>query len=177
MTLAVRTGVEPVSVLKAVRDLVKSLDANVPIFQVRTIEEQFSSSLGYQRIATALLNGFSVLALLLVALGLYGVLAYSVSLRTREIGVRLALGAQIPDVLRLVLRQGLRLVVFGFVLGLFGAFAGTRLIRSELYGIDPLDPLVFGAVTALFAIIAALACWLPAHRATKVDPMVALRAE
>ena len=177
MTLAVRTGLESGSVTKAIRELVKSLDANIPVFQVRTIEQQFSSSLGYQRVTTALLNGFSVLALLLVALGLYGVLAYSVSLRTREIGVRLALGAQIPDVLRSVLQQGLRLVGFGFVLGLFGAFAGTRLIRSQLYGIDPLDPLVFGAVTVLFAIVALLACWLPARRATKVDPMIALRAE
>jgi len=177
MTLAVRTGLAPASITKAIRDLVKSLDAHVPVFQVRTIEQQFSSSLGYQHLATALLNGFSALALLLVAVGLYGVLAYSVSLRTREIGVRLALGAKISDVLRLVLQQGLRLVVIGLFLGLLGAFAGTRLIRSQLYGISPLDPLVFGAITVLFVIVAVLAYWLPARRATKVDPLVALRTE
>jgi putative ABC transport system permease protein len=177
LTLAVQTGLEPSSTVDSIHRLVKALDVSVPIFQVRTIEQQVSSSLGYQRLATTLLNGFSVLALLLVALGLYGVLAFSVGSRTREIGLRLALGAQITDIFRLVIRQGAILVVAGLVLGLGGAVAGTSVLRSQLYGVDALDPVVFGAVALLLIAVAALACWLPARRATKVDPMVALRAE
>ncbi len=177
LTLAVRTGIEPAGTIAMLRALVKSLDANVPVFQVRTLEQQVSSSLAFQRLATTLLNAFGVLTLALVALGLYGVLAYSVSLRTREIGLRLALGAQIADILRLILRQGFVLVAAGLVLGLGGAMAGTSLLRSQLYGVGPLDPFVLGAITLLFLFVSALACFLPARRATKVDPMVALRSE
>jgi ABC-type antimicrobial peptide transport system permease subunit len=127
--------------------------------------------------AATLLTGFGALALFLAALGIYGVIAYSVSRRTREIGVRLALGAQIADVLLLVLKQGLHLVVIGMVLGIFGAVAAARVLRSFLYSVDPGDPLTFLAVIGVLSAAALVACWLPARRATKVDPIQALRYE
>jgi ABC-type antimicrobial peptide transport system permease subunit len=177
LSIAVRTGLEPSGTIALLRELVKSLDANVPVFGVRTMAQQKDGSLALQRMAAALLSGFGVLALLLAALGVYGVLAYSVSRRTREIGVRVALGAQIADVLVLVLRQGIRLVTTGVVLGLAGAFAATRLLRGFLYEVQPLDLLTFVTVVVVLAVVAVFACWLPARRAAKVDPMEALRYE
>ena len=177
LTLAVRTGIEPAATIATLRALVKSLDPGVPVFQVRTLEQQLSGSLAFQRLGTTLLNGFGALTLSLAALGLYGVLACTVSRRTREIGVRVALGAQRADIVWLVLRQGFRLVALGIIFGLGGALAGTGLLRSQLFGVGSLDPLVFSAVTLLLLVVAALAAWLPARRATKIDPMVALRTE
>jgi predicted permease len=176
-TLMVRTGLDPSATVTALRGLMKSLDANVPVFNVRTLAQQKDSSLALQRMAATLLGGFGVLALLLAALGIYGVLAYSVSRRTREIGVRMALGAQLADVLRLVLRQGLGLAGVGLALGLAGAFGATRLLRGFLYEVQPLDPLTFAAVVVLLTVVVLVACWLPARRASRVDPMVALRSE
>jgi macrolide transport system ATP-binding/permease protein len=177
LTLSVRTGLEPAATIALLRELVKSLDASVPVFGVRTLAQQKDGSLALQRMAATLLSGFGVLALMLASLGIYGVLAYSVSRRTREIGVRMALGAQVADVLGLVLRQGFGLVMVGMALGLASAFAATRLLRSFLYEVKPLDPLTFGSVVLLLAFVALLACWLPARRAAKVDPMVTLRCE
>jgi predicted permease len=177
LTLAVRTGFDPSATIAALRGVVKSVDAGVPVFNVRTLAQQRDGSIALQRMAATLLSGFGVLALLLTALGIYGVLAYSVSRRTREIGVRMALGAQVADVLRLVLRQGLGLVGIGLVLGLIGAFGATRLLRSFLYDVRSLDPLTFATVIVLLAAVALFACWLPARRAARVDPMVALRKE
>jgi predicted permease len=177
LTLSLRTGFDSSATVAALRGIVKSLDNNVPIFGIRTLEQQKDGSLALQRMTAMLLGGFGALALLLAALGIYGVLAYSVSRQTREIGVRMALGAQVSDVLRLVLRQGLGLAGIGLVLGLGGALAMTRLLRSFLYEVTPLDPLIFAIVFALLASVSLLACWLPARRATKVDPMVALRHE
>jgi putative ABC transport system permease protein len=177
LTLAVRTGVDPAATIAQLRGLVKSLDANVPVFDIRTLAQQKQGSLALQRMAATLLSGFGVLALLLAALGIYGVLAYSVSRRTREIGVRMALGAQLSDVLKMVMRQGLGMVVLGLVLGLAGAVGVTRLLRSFLFEIEPLDPFTFGSVILLLAVAALVASWLPARRAAKVDPMVALRTE
>ena len=142
-----------------------------------TLAQQKDGSLALQRMAATLLSGFGSLALLLAALGIYGVLAYSVSRRTREIGVRMALGAQLADVLGLVLRQGLGLVTIGVVVGLAGAFAVTRLLRNFLYEVQPLDPFTFISVVVVLAAVALLACWLPARRAAKIDPMEALRCE
>jgi predicted permease len=177
LTLAVRTGLETAATVSVLRELVKSLDSAVPVFGIRTLAQQKNGSLALQRMAATLLSGFGVLALLLAALGIYGVLAYSVGRRTREIGVRMALGAQIADVLGLVLRQGLVLVTLGVAVGLAGAFAVTRVLRNFLYDVRPLDPLTFVVVVVVLAAVALLACWLPARRAAMVDPMEALRYE
>jgi putative ABC transport system permease protein len=177
LTLVARTGVEPGATIKLLRGLVKSLDATVPVFQVRTLAEQKNGSLALQRLAAHLLGGFGLLALALAALGIYGVLAYSVSRRTREIGVRMALGAQIGDVLRLVILQGLGLVGLGLALGLAGAFAVTRLLSSFLFEVKPLDAPTFLVVVMVLILVALGACWLPARRAAKVHPMEALRCE
>jgi putative ABC transport system permease protein len=177
LTLAVRSALEPSAAIGMARDVVKSLDANIPMFRVQTMAQQKSGALALERMAATLLGGFGLLALLLAALGIYGVLAYSVSRRIREIGVRMALGAQISDVLALVLRQGLLLVGIGATLGLASAVAATHLLKSFLHEINPLDPFTFGIVVALLALVAFVACWLPARRAARVDPMVALRYE
>ncbi len=177
LTLSVRTGLDPSATITQLRGLVRSLDATVPVFDVRTLAQQKDGSLALQRMAASLLSGFGVVGLLLAALGIYGVLAYSVSRRTREIGVRMALGAQLTDVLAMIMRQGLGMVVVGMVLGLAVAAGVCQLLRSFLFEIKPLDPLTFGVVIALLAGVALLASWLPARRAARVDPMVALRAE
>jgi predicted permease len=176
-TLSIRTGLVPSATISLLREVVKSLDANVPTFDARTLAQQKDGSLALQRMAAALLTGFGLLALLLAALGIYGVLAYAVSQRTREIGVRMALGAQVADVLRLVLGQGLVLIGAGLVLGLIGAFGATRLLVGFLYEVKPLDPMTFVAVVMILALVALVACWLPARRAARVNPMVALRHE
>jgi macrolide transport system ATP-binding/permease protein len=175
LTLAVRSGIEPAAMIAAVRGVVKSFDASVPIFDIRTLARQRDGSLALQRMAATLLGGFGLLAVLLAALGMHGMLAFLVSRRTREIGVRMALGAQISDVVGLVLRRGLGLAGVGLVLGLAGAFGATRVLRGFLYEVQPLDPLTFGLVTVGLAVVAFAACYLPARRAAKVDPMVALR--
>jgi predicted permease len=177
LTLAVRTGLEPSGTIALLRELVKTLDANVPVFGLRTLAQQKDGSLALQRMAATLLGGFGVLALLLAALGIYGVLAYSVSRRTREIGVRMALGAQVADVLGLVVWQGVGLAGVGIVIGLAGAFGATRLLRGFLYEVRPLDPITFFGVVVLLSLVVLVACWLPARRAAKVDPMEALRHE
>jgi len=177
LTLAVRTGVEPAATIALLRDVVKSLDANVPVFGVRTLAQQKDGSLALQRMAATLLGGFGVLALSLAALGIYGVLSYSVSRRTREIGVRMALGAQVTDVLGLVMRQGLGLAAVGLALGAASAMGVSQLMRSFLFEINPLDPLAFGIAVVVLSAVALLACWLPARRAARVDPMEALRNE
>jgi predicted permease len=177
LTLSVRTAVAPSTVVPTLRGLVKLIDPNVPVFNVYTLEQQKDGALSLQRMAALLLSGFGALALLLAALGIYGVLAYWVSRRTREIGVRMALGAKIANVLTLVMRQGLALVATGMALGLCGALALTRLLRGFLYETATFDPLTFASVLVVLGVVSVLACWLPARRAARVDPMVALRHE
>lgn len=177
LTLAVRTGIDPGATIQMLRESVKGLDAAVPVFGLHTLEQQKIESLWLERMAAAVLTAFGALALLLAAVGIYGVLAFSVGKRTREIGVRMALGAQITDVFAMVFRQGLGVVLVGIGVGLLGTFAVTRALRSFLFEITPLDPVTFGFVILLLAVAASLACWLPARKAARVDPMEALRNE
>jgi putative ABC transport system permease protein len=153
------------------------LDRNVPLSQVRTYDDYFAQTLAEPRFNTLLLGLFAGLALLLTAIGLYGVLAYSVSQRTAEIGIRMALGARGADVLALVLRQGMTLALIGVTVGLLVARAGTRLLSNLLYDVSATDPLTFTLVALLLLFVALLACWIPARRATRVDPLIALRCE
>ncbi|HXT64703.1 MAG TPA: ABC transporter permease [Pyrinomonadaceae bacterium] len=177
MTLVVRTTGEPQSIVTSVRQQIGALDANLPTANVKTLREQVDLSLFPSRVAAWTLGGFGVLALLLAAIGIYGVVSYSVAQRTREIGLRRALGAKESDVLRLVLGEGSFVILIGLALGLLLAFAATRMIAGFLYGVAPTDPLTFVMVPLLLGLIAVVACYLPARRATKVDPMVALRYE
>src|SRR5262249_40461423 len=145
--------------------------------EVEQFAEVLKRTRGPLRVGTSLASLFGVLALALAAMGLYGVTAFAVVQRTHEIGVRMALGAQAADVVRLVLRQGSRLVIIGVALGLLLSAVATRVLAAALYGISPTDPLTFGVITLLLGIVTLLACWIPARRATQVDPLVALRHE
>src|SRR5262245_17257536 len=177
MALAVRAAASPESLAPAIRDQVKRMDPNLPLTQVLTMTEVVSLSIYRPRLMVSLFGVFAGVALLLASVGIYGVMSYSVAQRTHEIGVRMALGAQRGDVLRLIVAQGMNLIVVGAAIGLAGALAFTRLIQSLLFEVTTTDPVTFGLVAALLGIVALLACYIPARRATKVDPMVALRAE
>ncbi|HET7551529.1 MAG TPA: ABC transporter permease [Gemmatimonadaceae bacterium] len=181
MNLIVRATGEPAALIPALKRAVLGVEPAIPIagggadFQV--MDEQSARGLGAQRFNTSLLGMFALAALLLAAIGIYGLMAYAVTQRTREMGIRMALGAQPRDVLSLVVRQGMMLAVIGIALGVAGAFAVTRLLASMLYGVAPTDPATFASVAGLLGAVALLACWLPARRAARVDPTVALRAE
>jgi len=175
ITLLVKTAGEPASLAAAVSAAAREIDPNVPVFKIRTMEEQKSRSLSMQRMAATLLSAFGVVALALAAMGVYGVLAYSVNRRTHEIGVRMALGAGRSEVLGMILRQGMKLVLIGLGVGLAGAIATARAMGGFLHGVGHFDPLAFGLMVATMAAVSALACWLPARRAALVQPMTALR--
>jgi predicted permease len=177
MTLIVRTSGEPRSVAATVREQLRALDANLPVAGVKTLRDQLDLSLFPSRVAAWTLGGFGMLALLLAAIGIFGVVSYSVAQRTREIGVRMALGAKAKDVLRLVLGEGLFVIAIGLALGLLLAFASTRVIAGFLYGVGATDPVTFTGVPLLLGLVALVASYIPARRATKVDPLVALRDE
>jgi putative ABC transport system permease protein len=177
VTLLVRTQGEPAALLASVRGAVHSIDPQLPIFAVRTMSEAVSASLGRQRLAATLIGGFSILALFLAALGLYGVLAYSVTQRTREIGIRIALGSPRGAIFRLIVRHGMTMVAVGIVVGLTLALASGPLFRHFVYGVAPHDPLTLGGASLVLGGIAILACSIPARRAVRIDPMVALRHE
>ena len=174
---AVRTKVDPNAMLSVVRSEIAALDPTQAITRVATMDELVATHLAQPRFSAVLLNWLSGLALLLAAVGIYGVLAYSVAQRTGEFGVRLALGARSSDILKLVIGQGMRLVVAGLLIGLVASSVLTRLLEKLLFGVSTTDPLTFGVVALLLTAVALLACWLPARRATKVDPMIALRHE
>jgi macrolide transport system ATP-binding/permease protein len=176
-SFVLRSTGQPNALLADVRREVQGLDRNLPVQVLRTLPEHVSEALWPAQLGAGLLAVFGLLALTLAAVGLSAVIAYLVSQRTREIGIRLALGAQARDVLKLVVWQGLKLTFSGVVIGLFGAFALTRLLENLLYGLSPTDPLTFLAITTLLVAVALLACYIPARRATKVDPLVALRYE
>jgi predicted permease len=170
-----RTAVEPNSLIPVVRDIVNRVDSNLPLFDVRTQSERIEQLMVQERIIARLSSFFGILALLLTCIGLYGLLAYEVTRRTREIGIRVALGAQQLNVIGLVVGQGIILVIVGAVFGLGAGFGMTRYLESLLFGVRPVDPLTFAAVVILLFIVALIACYLPARRASRVDPMVALR--
>ena len=182
-TFEVRTAGDPTAVVPAVRQAVAEVDANLPLNSVKTQVEQADETLRMERLFARLLTLFGLLAQQLAAIGLFGVMAYAVSQRTREIGIRMALGADRSDVLKMILRQGMTLALLGVVLGLAGAYVLTRTLESQLdlksmlYGVKVSDPLTYGVIAAGLTLVALVACSIPARRATKVDPMVALRYE
>jgi putative ABC transport system permease protein len=177
MTLVIRTDREPAALAPAVQREIRSLDPNQPISDLRTMNQVMSEWVARSRFNTLLLGLFAGLATLLSAVGIFGVMNYSVALRTRELGLRLAIGAQPRQVLLLVLRQGLLLTVIGVVLGLAAAFALTRLLSGLLFGVQAVDLSTFTTISLLLTIVSLLACYLPARRAMRIDPLRALRYE
>jgi len=177
LTLALRADGDPRNLLNVARAEAQALDKELPVFAVKTLDQHFSSAFASPRFNALALTIFAGAALALTLVGLWGVMAYAVAQRTHEIGIRMALGAQTHDVLKLVVKQGMRLALIGVALGLGGALALTRLIRTLLFGVSATDPLTFALIAFLLTAVALLACWIPARRATKVAPMTALRAE
>ena len=182
-TFEVRTAADPAGSIDAVRQAVAEFDSNLPLNNIKTQIEQGEETLRMERLFAKLLTLFGVLAQQLAAIGLFGVMAYAVSQRTREIGIRMALGADRSNVLKMVMRQGMTLAVLGVVLGLAGSFWLTKYLESKLdlknmlYGVKVSDPVTYAAIAAVLTIVALVACYIPARRATKVDPLVALRYE
>jgi putative ABC transport system permease protein len=177
MAIYVRTDVAPTTITQTLREQVRSLDRDLPVFGDTTMAHVAAESVSRRRFAMQVVGLFGILALLLAAVGIYGVIAYSVTQRTREIGIRVALGASRTAIMRWVLKQGMMLTIAGVVIGLVGAYALTRLLRSLLFGVGPTDILTYGVLAALLTLVALIACYVPARRATKVDPLVALRYE
>jgi ABC-type antimicrobial peptide transport system permease subunit len=177
MTLHVRTSVDPMNLAGTVRREIQSLEKNLPVTGVRPMTEWLSTSLYAARMGAVLVGAFGALALLLASVGLYGLMSFSVSRRTRELGIRIALGAQAGGLFRMVLKEGALLVSIGVGIGLTLAVIVTRLLASFLYGISATDGLTFVSIPVILALVAFLACYLPARRATNVDPMMALRSE
>jgi putative ABC transport system permease protein len=178
MWIVARTSVSnPAGITSAVRKELAEVDRNIPLVRVRVFDEYLSRALARPRFNAMLLSIFAGTALVLTAIGIYGVMAYSVSQRTNEIGIRIALGAGKSSIFRLVVGQAMTIVAISLVAGVLGAFAATRLLNSLLYGIGASDPVTFIAIMFLVTLVAFLAAWLPARRATRVDPIVALRAE
>jgi putative ABC transport system permease protein len=177
MEVALLTAVEPTSMTTAVRNAVAAIDPELPVFNISTMDERLAASVAPRRFNLLLLASFALLAMLLASVGIYGVVSYSVSQRTHEVGVRMALGAQRRDVLKVIVAQGMVLLLTGIGVGLIGAFLLTRFLAALLYGVRPTDSATFAAVSLLLAVVAIVACYIPARRATRVDPMVALRYE
>ena len=171
------SGEDAAVVAGSVARAVRELDSGVPVYGVATLSSLVDKASAQRLFVTRLLAGFAMVAVLLAAIGLYGVVSYGVSQRTREVGVRVALGAQRHDVLRLILRGGLKLVAIGVVTGLGAAFVSTRYLGALVFGVSPVDPLTFAAAAALLAVVALLAHWIPVRRALRIDPASALRAE
>ena len=177
LTLVVRTSSDPMALAGAVRNEILAVDKEQPISSIQTMESLVSASVAQPRFYLLLLGIFAALALILAAVGIYGVLSYSVTQRMHEIGIRMALGAEPSDVIKLVVGHGMMLALIGVAIGLIAAFALTRLMSSLLYGVSATDPVTFAALALLLTAVAMLASYIPARRATKVDPMIALRYE
>jgi len=177
MRVALRTKVDPASMTGSVREAIHSIDPDLPLAKVTTLTTLVDESMSQPRFSMLLLATFGALALLLASIGMYGVISYSVEQRTREIGIRMALGAERSNVFGMILAQGARLAGVGITIGLVAALAVTRLLASFLFGVQPTDPLTFGGVALLLLGVALIASYVPARRATRVDPMIALRYE
>jgi len=176
VTVVVRGRIAPSALVPSMRQVVRSLDPQLPV-NFRTLDQVLSSSLDQRRFSLVIFGVFGTVALLLAAMGIYGVTSYAVAQRTQEIGIRMALGARMSDVLKLVLRSGMSLALMGAAIGVAGAFAATRVMSSLLFGVAPTDLTTFTAVALVLIAVAFIACYIPARRATKVDPLVALRYE
>jgi len=177
MNLVIRSEVDPATLAAAVRGAVAEVDPDQPVANVKLMSQMFADSVAKPRFNYLLLTIFAAVALVLSATGVYGVMSYAVTARTREMGIRLALGAQTTEVLKLVIRQGMRPVIAGIALGLAGAYALTRVMATLLFNVSTTDRAIYAVVATLLALVALLACYLPARRATKVDPVMALREE
>ena len=177
ITLVVRTSRDPEALVPSIKNSVWSLDGNLPISEVITMDRVVMDKTAQSRFEMLLLGTFAVVALVLAAVGIYGVMSYSVSRRTHEIGVRMSLGASRTDVLKLVVREGMALALLGSGVGLGAAALLSRLMTKLLYGVAPTDPVTFVAVASLLIVVALIATFIPASRATRVDPMVSLRCE
>lgn len=175
--LVVRTAGDPANATSAIASAVHATDSGQPVRDVKTLDEILAASLAQQQFSMLLLASFASLALILAAVGIYSVLAYAVRQRQREIGIRIALGAQLGDVLKMVVAEGMRPALIGVALGLAGALALSRVLASLIFGVSQSDPLTFASVSALLATVALVASLVPAYRATRVDPMRALRDE
>jgi putative ABC transport system permease protein len=177
VAIVARTRNNPLALGSTLEHAIRSIDGELPVFGVRSMDQLLGNAIAQQRLTMALLAGFAVLALTLAAVGIYGVMSYAVAQRTHEIGIRMAMGASPGHVLNMIVGQGMMLTAVGTSIGLAGAFALTRLMSGLLFGVSATDPLTFVMLTLLLAIVALLACYMPARRATRVDPLVALRYE
>jgi putative ABC transport system permease protein len=177
MTVVVKGSSDPNQMIAAVRQQVKAIDPDQPIYNVRTMDEIRAESVAPERLNLTLLSIFAGIALVLAIVGIYGVMSYSVTQRTHEIGIRMAIGAQPRDVFRMIMGQGMMLALIGVAFGLVGAFGLTRLMATMLFGVEPTDPATFASIAVLLTAVALLACYVPGRRATKVDPVVSLRYE
>jgi putative ABC transport system permease protein len=177
LSFVIRTRGEAAALAPAIERAIWSVDKNQPVVRIMTMDRMMATSEAERRFVLILFEAFGIVALMLAAVGMYGVLSENVTGRIREIGVRAALGASRGDILALILRDGMRLTAFGIVIGLFGAFAATRSIATLLFGTSPLDPVAWIGVVMMLAGVSAIACWAPAWRASRIDPSITLRAE
>jgi ABC-type antimicrobial peptide transport system permease subunit len=177
MNVVLRTGTDPAALTSAVKQQIRALDSDLPLYNVRTMEQRMEESLARRRFSMLLLALFACVALALATIGTYGVMAYLVNQGTREIGIRIALGATQMGIVRLVVWKGMALALSGVAVGLAGALALSRLMRSLLFGVSPADPLTFVAISLLLAFVTLLASYIQAHRAAHIDPIVSLRYE
>ncbi len=177
MSIVIRANGDPAQLTSAVRHIVDGLDANLPVTKVHTMDELLAQAVSQRRLSMLLLAVFAAVAMLLAAVGIYGVMAYTVAQRTHEIGIRMALGAERADVLHMIVGDGMRLAGLGLIAGLIASVIAMRFLQSQLYGVRSTDPVTFICVAAVLSVVAATASYFPARRATEVDPLVALRHE